>query len=363
MRKISIEAAKEGMELARPVYSIDGQIIINKGIKLKPRYIDNLMMKNIPSVYVRDERIDDVKEEEVIAERTKQEARSVLKNIFTETKQSNTGFRSIVKLERQVMDTVNNIVNDIMENRDVMINLADIKITNNYYFDHSITVSVLSIITAMKMDIPLTMIKRNTPELMLFDIGNQKIAQNILSKKDKLSENEFNEIKKHPILGNQIFKKTNLNTDTNGAIISQHHERVDGSGYPYGLKQKDLHILSQILAVADVYDALISDRPYRKAYPPHEALDILSGRGNEGLNVDIVTKLFRFVAAYPVGAKVMLSNEQSGLVVGNTMGYPFRPKVRIFYEGSEQTPLSSPYEIDLAEKSLNIVVTGVMKDE
>ena len=362
MKKVSVKDVKPGMELARPVYGVEGQVILNEGVKLKPQYIRNLVQMDVSSVYVKDERLEDVEQEDVIAEKTKLETRNLLKNVFKETAQGKESLKNVVKLEKKITQTIDNIIEDILENKELVLNLVEIKSTNNYHFDHSLSVAVLSIITAIKMELPLSLIKRNTPGLLLFDIGNIKIPNFILNKPGPLTNDELEIVKKHPVHGYRIFKKTNLFSDNTADIILQHHERLDGNGYPRGLKEDDINLFAQIVAVADVYDALISHRPYRQAYSPDKALQILSTMSNEGLNARLIQEFYKFVAAYPVGTHVMLSNEQSGLVIGNTAGYPFRPKVRVFYEGEQLTPISNPYEIDLTER-LDVVVKRVINEE
>lgn len=362
MKKTPLSAVKPGMELARPVYGIKGEILLNVGTKLKPKYIRNLLLMGVGSVYIKDERLADVKQDELINEKTKQEAHLLIKNMFTETSEGGENFKNIVKLEEEITTVTNKLFEDILSNDELILNLVDIKATNNYFFEHSLSVAVLSIIIALKMNIPVSRVKRNAAGLLLFDIGNTKIPKNILSKKGSLNKKEFEDIKKHPLHGHQLFKKNKIFSDSSGLIVAQHHERLNGKGYPRGLEGKKINLLAQIVSVADVYDALISDRPYRKAFYPFEALELLSGMGEAGLNVDIIRVLFNFVAAFPVGLHVMLSNGESGLVVDNTPGHPLRPKVRIFYEGNRLTPLSDPYEIDLTEK-LDIVVEKVLTDD
>ena len=362
MRKVSIQNVKPGMELARPVYGVEGQTILKAGVALKPKYIQKLYQMDINAVYVKDERLEDVEQEDVIAEKTKQETRMVLKSVFLETSNSGESRKNIVNLERKIIDTVNNIFDDILGNKELVLNLVDIKSTDNYFFDHSLSVAVMSIITALKMDLPRSMIKRNTPGMLLFDIGMTKIPAFILNKSGELSPEEFDVIKRHPKHGFQLFKDSKMFSDSAADIILQHHERIDGQGYPRGLKEKDISLFAQIVAVADVYDALISKRPYRRAYQPYEALAILSSMWNQGLNADIIRELFKFVAAYPLGTHVMLSTGHSGLVIGNTAGNPFRPRVRIFYEGEELSPIANPYEVDLTE-NLDVVVDRVIVEE
>lgn len=362
MRKVSLNKAKPGTVLARPVFGLNGQILLNAGAKLKQQYINNLALMGFNSVYVKDNRLEDVSCEEPVSERTRQEGYTVLKNVFDGLLKGDKNYRSLIRMENSILDIVSRLIDEIDFNRD-LLNPLDIKSMNNYYYyEHSINVAILSIVAALNTGMPLNRIKRDAPGLLLFDIGNIKVPPHILMKRGPLSGNEYEIIRKHPVYGDQVIKKSKLFTGTARKIISQHHERNNGSGYPKGLKEKDINHLAQIAAVADVYDALISERPYRKAMLPDEALKELSCMEETGLNMGLVKVFYNFVAAYPLGTHVMLSNGMSGLVSANTPGSPACPTVRVFYEGEQLIPVSSPYEINLSEKE-DVVIKKVIKEE
>ena len=360
MRKAPIKSIKAGMELARPVYGINGEILLNRNTELKPNYLTLLKNMGVSSVYIKDERLEDVDQSDVIADRTRHEAHSLIKKMFTETAKGGSKAKEFAKLGRNLNEIVKNIIDDLLSNSKLVINLHDIKSTDTYYFEHSLSVTVLSIIMSLKMEMPVSMIKRNTGGMLLFDIGNIFIPHNILQKNEPLTSEEFDVIKTHPNKGFFLLNKTEIIPESARQIVRQHHERIDGEGYPNKLTGKKMNIMSQIVAVADVYDALISERPYRPAFHPFQALELLSGMV-EGLNIDAVRALFKSVSAFPVGMHVAFNTGESGLVIGNTPGSPFRPKVRIFYEGKDLSPIANPYELDLAD-NLDVVITKVIKE-
>ncbi len=357
MKKTPLKAVKTGLELelARPVYGLMGEVLLNTGAALKPQYITALLEMGISSVYIKDERLADIDQEDVISEKTRQEAHLLIKNIFTENIKSSDGYRFIYRSQKSIWEVANNIIDDLLENKNIVINVADIKALNNYYFQHSLSVTVISVIACLIYDFPISLIKRYFSGIMLFDIGNTRLPQRLLYKKGAFSEKDYDAIKKHTTHGFRILNKADIFSDNSALIPLQHHERLNGEGYPKKRSCKDINLVSQIVAVADIYDALISDRPYRNALHPFQALEVLSWMGESGLNMNIVKMLYEFISAFPIGLHVVLNNGESGLVIGNKKGYPFQPKVRLFYEGEKYSPLKTPYEEDLStNKELNV---------
>lgn len=360
MRLIHLTKIRPGMLAARPVYGPAGQKLINAGTELKPHYIKYLRKLGISQVYIQDDRLEGVEVEDVIGERTRLEVRTAVKDIMTETKNSSSP-RNFYMIEDRVAKSVDTLFNELIDNKNVVINLADIRSADSYTFDHSLNVTILSIIMATKLSYPMSIIKRNAIGFMLHDLGLVKVPEKILKKQGPLDKEEEEIVKKHPIHGYELFKKSSLFSESAGSIILQHHERLQGQGYPQGLKKEDMHWLAQIAAIADTYDALTSNRPFREFYRPHEALNMLSVKGGVEFNIDMLTAFFSFVAAYPIGTHVILSNGDSGLVIGNTQGYPYRPKVRVLYQG-EKHPHPNPYEVDLLSR-LDLTVRGEVLTE
>lgn len=350
MKKTPLKAVKSGQELARPIYGLLGEILLNAGTELKTQYITALLEMGISSVYIKDERLEDIDQEDVISEKTRQEAHLLLKNIFTENIKSSSGHRFIYRSQKSIRDVANNILEDLLENKNIVLSITDIKALNNYYFQHSLSVTIITVIVLLKYELPISLIKRYLGAIMLFDIGNTRLQQRLLFKKDVFNKKDFETVKKHTEYGYKILKDAEIFSENAALVALQHHERLNGEGYPRKRSSKDINLVSQVVAVADIYDALISDRPYRGALYPFQALEVLSWMGESGINMDVVNMLQEFVSAFPIGLQVVLNNGESGLVVGNKKRCTFQPRVRVFYEGESFSPLKSPYEVDLSKK-------------
>jgi HD-GYP domain-containing protein (c-di-GMP phosphodiesterase class II) len=360
MRRVSVSSLRPGMKVAKPVYDSFGFLLLNTGLELKREYIENLKKLEVPALFIVDNLIPDVDIDDVILDETRKKANQLIRNIMTDLEKQ--PVKSIPKLlfaDNKINIVLNDIITQLLNNSNLVINLADIRTADNYTFSHSVNVAVMSITTGIALGLSKSKLQKIGIGSLLHDLGKVKIPLHILNKNGSLSVEEFEEIKRHPRYGYDMARMQGHMDISSALIIYQHHERMNGTGYPEGLTSEQIHLFSRISAIADVYDALVSDRPYRAAFPPHEAFIFLQSRGEE-FDQSILQKFFKNIAAYPVGTILSLSNEMIGVVVHNTAGFPTRPKVRILCSEVELEPLE-PMEIDLMDQ-LNIVVKKVYNE-
>lgn len=362
MRRIYVEQIQHGMLLARTIYGSGGQVLLKAGAELKPHYAKYLRRLGINNLYVQDKRLIDVEVDDVIAEETRLEARTLVREIMeasSNNHKNNICHKSLSFQDEKITRTVTKIIEELFKNDEVIINLVDIRSIEDYTFAHSVNTCVLASLTAAKLKCTLGQMEKIATGCLLHDLGNVAIPGNILKKRSRLTREEYEVIKNHPTYGYEMFKRSSLFSSAAGAVIYEHHELQNGQGYPRGLKGNQIDLLAQVTTVADVYDALTSDRPYRKAFQPHQAVEMLSALSEDYFNLDILRTFLSLIAAYPVGTHVLLSSGESGLVIGNTPGFPLRPKVRILYEGERFAHHPSPYDIDLTE-TLDLVIERVI---
>ncbi|MGM0651765.1 MAG: HD-GYP domain-containing protein, partial [Bacillota bacterium] len=261
--------------------------------------------------------------------------------------------------DKEVIKTVTKIINELLENKDIVVQLTDIRARGDYHFAHSVNCTILAVLVATKKNYDYNALRYLATGTLLHDLGMTAIPESILNKPAELTEDERKTIQTHPSYGFEIFKKTRLFDARAGIVILQHHERIQGQGYPGGLCGDRIHQSAQIVGIVDVYDALTSERPFRKAFPPYRAIEMLMSRGGEYFNLEILQHFFSVVAAYPFGSHVYLSNEDSGLVIANNPGLTLRPVVRVLYQGRDLAPHPSPYDLDLSQ-SLDLTITDVL---
>ncbi len=360
MRKVPVWALQPGMKTGRAVYDDKGMMLLNTQVIIKSKYIQNLKMLGVSSIYVEDKIIPDVSIEDVILDETRLKAQTMVRDILENIeKQPQKALPRVLFAKSSCSDTVDSIVDQLLRNKNLVINLSDIRTSDGYTFSHSVNVAVLAVTAGISLKYSRYKLKELALGALLHDLGKVRIPKVILNKKSRLTPEEYAEIKKHPRLGYETVRTQDFIHSASCMTVHQHHERINGKGYPEGLKDGQIHPFARIAAVVDVYDALVADRPYRKAMPPHKALEILESGGDE-YDMDVLYNFMQHVAAYPIGNIVGLSSGEVGVVVHNTVGFPWRPKVRVlaFKEGTE---IVKPYEVDLMEK-IDVVVDRLYED-
>ena len=344
MLKLPVSHLVSGMQLARPVYGTRGEKLLNKGVELTAAYVMALRRRGVLAVYVGDpvnEVYEDILEEEVRINAME----AVRAWVDNDAKQKNLA---------QIIQSVETIVEEILAGKQCVNGLTEICTADAYTYMHSVDVCVLSLAVGVKLGFTKKDLIRLGTGSILHDLGKTRVPPEILNKPGKLTPEEFAEIKKHPVLGYKMLLSQTSEIDPVAAsIVLNHHERYDGSGYPQGLKGSSIGTMPTICAVADVYNAITTDRVYRPAFPPHEAYEMLMASGNSTFDSRIVNTFLTCVSPYPVGSLIKLSNGFIARVKKTRKNYPFRPIVSLLNTDSKNT------EIDLIKEN-SIVITGVV---
>lgn len=188
---------------------------------------------------------------------------------------------------------------------------------------------------------------------MLHDIGKLWVPESVLNKTDKLTKPEWEIMKSHATWGHQALSRQHELSYLVAHCAYQHHERIDGSGYPRGLKGDQVHIFGKIIAVADVYDAMVMHRSYRAGMVPAQVMEYLFSQAGIAFDLDLVSIFSKRVALYPLGTSVTLSDGRSGIVVSIYDQIPLRPVVRIVQDELKEGALQE--DVDLT-KQLNLTI-------
>mgnify|MGYP000736844922 FL=1 len=338
MKKVTVDELKPGMKLAKDIILNDGRFLLLKGFTLKERYIDKIRLYDIPYVYVEKE-VEKVQyfNEEIIYSETFHNVKNIMKSV------RNGGSIDV----GSVKSTVSKIVQSIFNNDNVFMKLSGIRDIDNYTYLHSIDVCIYSIIAGKSLNLLPDMLNNLALGALLHDIGKCKIPPEILNKPAKLSESEFEIMKKHTEYGYDILRKTPGLSEDVARIALNHHEHWDGAGYPRGLKGEEIDLLSRIAAIADVYDALTADRVYRRRFMPHKAVEYLISNSRAQFDPQILNIFMDNIAVYPPDIIVMLSTGEIGKVVKSKGPPSIRPKIMVIAR-KEGPPVYEPYEVDLA---------------
>jgi HD-GYP domain-containing protein (c-di-GMP phosphodiesterase class II) len=357
MRLLTLDSVTSGLVLGKSIKNESGQVLIHEGVVLTDRMINRLIELNIPFVYIKDARTGEIIPGTSISEELRFEAINTIEKTFYEIQHNDSIKRTFTleKASRRFAGIIRNIMNEIRGKTELLTLLADVYSHDNYIFSHSLNVTLYTLAIGMELKLPPKQLETLGLGAILHDVGKMRVPVEILLKPGRLTEEEFEEMKKHSELGFQLIR----NVDTIPLLVAhcafQHHERLDGSGYPRGLYEEDIHYYGKIIAVADVFDAVTSHRIYRKAMLPHEGLEILyAGSGNQ-FDSKIVEAFRRAVAIYPNGLGIELSDGRKGIVARQNSGMSDRPVICIVEE--KGIAISHAYEVDLTEK-LDLTITN-----
>jgi len=348
LRRLPLELLQPGMIVARSVYTAEGLLLINSGKELMPAYITQLKNLGVSSVYVDDPLMPQPEVDDVIPEQVRVSAVKVVKHQLSLLSRPGGEVNPAIDQEK-IKKTVTDIVDNLLVNKDIVVNLTDIRTVDDYTFSHSVNVCVLCLLTAISLNYPKKDLELLGVGALLHDIGKVRVSNAILNKPAVLTSKEFEEIKRHSLLGYEILKVQRDISHLSALVAYQHHEKYNGSGYPNGLTANGIHEFSRIVGMVDVYDALTADRVYRKAYQPYEAFEMLAGSGNYLFDYGLIQAFLSNVALYPVGTLLMLSSGHAGVVINTPKGMTHRPTVRIMF-GPQMQPLTQAYDVVLAEE-------------
>jgi putative nucleotidyltransferase with HDIG domain len=352
MRLEFINRVSQDDILGKSILTNDGKVLLRAGVRFTDGYIKKLRDLGVFYVYVEDERLDDIYvEDERLDELKKNTIKTmsvVMKNINNYNK--NEMKNSLAKVEE--------LVEYIIESGDVNKSLYDIKTHDNYTYIHSIDTAIMATFLGLTMKCNEKQLKELGKSAILHDVGKLELDASIINKVGALSDEEFQEIRKHPIYGAEILGKNVRFPQSVIKAVLQHHERVDGKGYPNGLVGNEINKYAKIVSICDVYDAVSNDRSYRKKFNPNDAYElILSGSGT-AFDEEVVMKFRETFSVYPLGSCLKLSNGAEGYVIGQNKNYPDRPILRVLYDSETRQSINF-YEINLLE-STNLIVTSVI---
>lgn len=356
---ITKEHLKTGMILARDIYLYSSDnfssLLLTKNQVLNDIYINRIKFHNIPGVYIESEAFEDIIVECNINQKLEAKSLSEIKEVYYKFKNA-TG-KIDVSTVKQISTIVDSLVSEILEKKQLSNNIIEFKSYDDYTYQHCLNVGVLSISTGIALGLSEHMLHELGMAGLLHDIGKMLIPLEIINKPDKLTKEEFDIMKTHPI--NSVGQLEYLVSYDVLRGIESHHEKMDGTGYPYGRKKDNIHLYGKILSICDVYDALTSDRSYRKNCFPSEVIEYLMGCSDTHFDYEILSKFLRTIVAYPIGTFVKLSNEKIGVVVKNFSENIMRPVVRIINEDN-----TAGDDIDLLYdyKFMNITITGMGYD-
>jgi HD-GYP domain-containing protein (c-di-GMP phosphodiesterase class II) len=343
------------MIIGKCVFSSDGRFLLGNDVVLNAKYISRLQKVGIDSVYVKSSLQEETEIPETVSEETRQQSliavKKALKSVQLNEKINIEEMRSMAKA----------IVNEVILNSRTLVHLNDIRTHDDYTFSHSVNVCILATVLGLAMGYSETRLRELALGGLLHDLGKMIVPCEILNKPGKLTEDELVLVKRHSESGFEILRRQHDMPLLASHIAFQHHEKVDGSGYPRGLAKDEIHEYARIVAIADVYDALISDRSYRPGMLPHQAYEILHASANSHFDEDILEMFFRYIAIYPIGTMVQLNTGEIGIVTEIFPRLQARPVVSVIIDKNGNLIKYKEF-INLAEQ-LSVFISKVIDEK
>ncbi|MBM7556200.1 HD-GYP domain-containing protein [Halanaerobacter jeridensis] len=348
MRLIHVKNLSPDMKLAKPIYDDDNNLLVNIHCKNIHKYKERLLNLGIKHIYIEDEKSENIEVENVVSSDLKRKCESAIRDTFSNIKEDK-------KINvKEITQNIKNLVDEILNNKNVLVNLIDIKSTDSYTFQHSVNVATLSVILANSLNYNRKQLVKIGTGAILHDVGKLAIPEEILKKPSKLNNQEYKIIKEHPSLGYKNTKNNHQISPLSRVIILYHHEQVNGEGYPDGLVKEDIHEFARLVSVADVFDALTSDRCYRDRWSARKAIDFLISKSGTKFDTEFVREFMKNIAIFPNGTAVKLNTGQKALIKEQNKEAPARPVIKIITD-EQGNELDEYKTINLMNK-LNIVI-------
>ena len=365
MRFVPIECVKENSILGKSIYDCYGRKLLNTGVTLTSNIINSIKNLDIYSLYIIDEYSSE-EIEDIIKPELRIKAISVIKETFNDIERvasdhrfEKRSMKDYSKKEQDYFNSINDIAEQILDNvlssHNVLLSLVDIKSMDDYTYAHCVNVAVISLVLGMSLSLTRRELLHLCIGALIHDVGKAFIPKEILQKPGKLTPEEFEIVKKHSKLGYDFIRNSYNISSHSKLIVLEHHERFDGLGYPDKLSGEKITLLSRIVTIADVYDALTSDRPYKRAMCPSLALEYLMSNAGTLFDFDLVNVFCKVIIPYPKGTIVSLSNGDVGIVEQTIPNFPLRPIVKIVKSDSSENIGSQVNLID----NLSIVISEI----
>jgi len=230
-----------------------------------------------------------------------------------------------------VQETTDAMVDSIFRNEDALSCMSRLQTKDSYLIEHSLNVSILMSVFAKHLGFEKRLIQELTLGAFMHDIGKVLLPNDILSKRSELTAKEQNIIRSHVALGLKVLEDSPSISHIAMKMVREHHERLNGTGYPKQLKGDEISLYGRMIAIIDSYDAMTSERPYKKSVHPINAFKTLISESPEGYDEELVEKFIQCMGVYPVGTLVKLNSGKLGLISRLNKQKPLHPYVRVFY--------------------------------
>jgi putative nucleotidyltransferase with HDIG domain len=243
---------------------------------------------------------------------------------------------------------IDSLAQAVVQNRSALMALTALKEYDNYTFTHMVNVSILTMAQARGLGIDGPLLRDFGLAALMHDIGKVKTPSEILNKPDKLTDEEFVIMRRHVVDGAEILRGSPDIPCLASIVAFEHHLRIDGTGYPFGVTRSNLNLATMLCGIADVYDAMRSQRKYQQAFPSERILAVLQRNDGKQFDQNLIRRFVQLLGIYPVGNLVKLNTDEVAIVLQVHAPDPYRPKVRVLF-AADGGRFELPRDINLWE--------------
>lgn len=333
---IPLDRVCDGMVLAEDVLDKNGRLLVSRDSMVSKAIVDKLrQFSNKREIYIKVEKNNieiktvvelengekieldsqeimfDYSEERLEIKEKFQDMHDSIKKSFSEMNKNNNS----VEIKRDIEKTVEDIQNNLTVNTELLNEILDIKEVDEYLYNHSLNVAVISNLIGKWLGLKEEDLNILILAGLVHDIGKMKVDQSVLNKPGKLTDGEFFEMKKHPAYSHKMLVEIGYTNNKILKAVTLHHEKEDGSGYPLGIQGDRIPIHAKILAIADIFDAMTSNRVYKKRVSPFKVLEMFQNQTFGKLDYKIIMTFIKKFSEYYVGSEVILSNNEKARIV------------------------------------------------
>lgn len=360
-RLVRTRQLQPGMKIDQAVVDKSGRNLVQRGSILDNYVIDSLLKMRVMMVYIQsgEETAGDIEKS------ISPQARKQIERLHTDDR-SKVELSDSVKTRvaegiqfiysntesKELADATNNIASNLMNAINstdaIAVDISALKTSDEYTFKHSVDVATMSMVLAKQQGLSQKQIYEIGVAGLLHDIGKTKIPLDILNKPARLTDEEFAVMKQHPVFGYRMIKDRDEFSNEICMAVLQHHEKMNSKGYPVGFPSDKITQYARILTIADIYDALVTERPYKSAFSQREAVEMIMSMTGE-LDLTAMKSFLESMILYPVDSIVELSNGEKAKVVKNNPHYILRPTVVGIKSGRV-------YDLSMDIKCANIII-------